>query len=290
MSVPAALARRLVPHVGAGAAFTPVGGGCIARAMRVEVPRGVFFLKWGADDVARTFAAEADGLAALREAGMPLVVPAAVAHAGATPEAPGFLLLEWIDEGAATPAFWERLGEGLAALHRHTGPAYGFHGDNFIGRLAQANAWHDRWPDFFAAHRLEPQAERARRGGHWQAAWDAPFAALLAALPEVLPARPVPSLVHGDLWRGNVLATAEGRPALIDPAVYFGDRETDLAMTALFGGFAPAFYDAYQAAWPLEPGHAERRDVYNLYHVLNHLNHFGGSYAGQVDALLRRWG
>ena len=272
-------------------AVAPVGGGCIANACRVETEQGPFFLKWSRDaDVARTFAAEAAGLRALRAAESPLVVPGVRAVEAAGGASPAFLLLDWIEQGRGDRVFWERFGQGLAALHRHAVDRYGFDGDNFIGRLPQENDWSESWVDFFLDRRLLPQVRMARERGRWSDAWERPFERLCARLPDLLPDRPEASILHGDLWSGNFLITAGGDAALVDPAAYHGHRETDLAMTGLFGGFDARFYAAYRAAWPLGAGYEERREIYNLYHLLNHLNHFGGGYAGSVASTLRRFG
>ncbi len=268
----------------------PVGGGCIAHAQRLETARGPFFLKSGKG---LGFEAEAAGLRALREAaeGTGLCVPE-VLHVS---DEEGILLLEWIDEGPATPAYWEGFGHALAALHRasaedpgNTRPRYGFDGDNRIGRLPQRNDWRDDWAVFFRDLRLGPQLERARAGGHWSPRLERLSQALLDRLHTLLPSGPPASPLHGDLWSGNQLSGANGRAWLIDPAAYYGDREADLAMTELFGAFPSRFYAAYREAWPQEPGYDERRDLYNLYHLLNHLNHFGGSYASSVASSLER--
>lgn len=291
MPLPPDLTDALAPHLGGPIRQAEaVGGGCIARATRVETDGGVYFLKYGRDAVAATFEAEAVGLAALREAGSPLRIPTVHAVAPEQDGRPGFLLMDWIDQAAPSPAFWDGFGHGLAALHRHTDGRYGFGRDNFIGRLPQENGWEARWPSFFRRRRLEPQVARARRQGRWPAAWDPFLDALYARLDALLPPEPPASVLHGDLWSGNALAAADGRAALIDPATYYGHREADLAMAELFGGFDARFYDAYHAAWPLEPGYPERRAVYNLYHLINHLNHFGGGYAGGVERTLRRFG
>ncbi len=289
--MPAALLEALAVRLGGPVAgVTPVGGGCIARACRVETPSGVYFVKWGGPAVARTFPAEAAGLRALHAVGSPLVVPAVRAVAPSDAGVPGFLVLEWIAPGPRGPRFWEALGHGLAVLHRHTADAYGFPEDNFIGQTLQRNTWEGRWPVFFRDHRLFPQAAQARVSGRWQRAWDRPFERLCRHLDDLLPGRPAPSLLHGDLWSGNVMAAADGAPALVDPAVYHGHREADLAMTRLFGGFDPRFYAAYREAWPPDAGEEIRRDVYNLYHLLNHLNLFGDAYAGAVGDIVFRFG
>ena len=290
------LVARLRPHLpGSFEAFEPVGGGCIADGGRLEAGGQSFFLKRGGQDVARTFPAEAAGLQALRAARVPLRIPAVIAVEGSEedPERDsGFLLIEWVDPGGTTgQEFWEAFGHGLAALHRHTSEerGYGFARDNFIGRLPQENGWMESWPAFFRERRLRPQVQRAREGGRWRSGWNAPFEVLMDRLPELLPARPPASVLHGDLWSGNYLPTSEGQAALIDPAAYYGHREADLAMTKLFGGFQVPFYDAYREAWPLEAGYETRRDLYNLYHLINHLNHFGAGYAGQVERTLHRF-
>ena len=289
-ALPEALRDRLETRLGRSIdRHTPVGGGCIANACRVEAGERSYFLKWGGADVARTFDAEAAGLRALRAAASPLVVPEVVATEPAGDEAPGFLVLDWIEEGRPDAAFWEAFGRGLAALHRHTVEGYGFEVDNFIGRLPQSNARYEAWPAFFRAERLDPQVKRAREAGRWRRIWDAGLDGLYARLGDLLPEKPSASILHGDLWSGNFLATTAGPAALIDPAAYFGHRETDLALTELFGGFDRAFYAAYREAWPLEPGYEERRKVYNLYHLINHLNHFGGGYAGSVASVVRRF-
>ena len=290
--LPGSIADRVHALAGEVRRAGPVGGGCIANATRVETVGGTFFLKWSEGEAGRTFEAEAAGLRALRAADAPLVVPEVLAAEDAAGGRPGFLLMDWIEAGRPVGRFWAGFGEALAALHRHTEPEgrYGFERANFIGRLPQSNAWRTDWPDFFRSQRLAPQIAMARDSGRWRSGWDALADRLLARLGDLLPARPPASMLHGDLWSGNVLTADDGRAALIDPAAYFGHREADLAMTELFGGFDGRFYDAYRAAWPLEPGYAERREVYNLYHLVNHLNHFGAGYAGGVERVLRRFG
>jgi fructosamine-3-kinase len=267
----------------------PVGGGCIASAGRLVTSEGPYFLKWAEEDAGQTFEAEAAGLRALREAGSALVVPEVLAAQDADGE-PGFLLTEWIETGQQPRDFWQEFGEELAALHRpEEERPYGFEQDNFIGELPQRNDDHERWPVFFRKERLLPQAEIARERGYWNADWDDALDKVLARLDELLPEEPPASTLHGDLWSGNFMMAANGEPALFDPATYYGHRETDLAMTELFGGFRKSFYEAYRAAWSLEPGYEDRRAVYNLYHLINHLNHFGRSYAGRVERTLQRF-
>lgn len=231
------------------------------------------FVKCGPAAQAPMFCAEAEGLAALAAAGMP--VPRlyfAGARAGAA-----LIELERLDLGAAPD--WPALGRLLAELHRHTAARYGWENDNWIGLAPQANGWSTAWSAFWFEKRLAPQAARARAAG---------FTFDVDALRVLLADhRPPASLLHGDLWHGNVGFTRDG-PVLFDPAVYYGDRETDLAMTELFGGFPAAFYAAYDAAWPREAGYAQRRGLYKLYHVLNHLNLFGGGYRAQAETMIDR--
>jgi len=267
-----------------------VGGGCIANACRLETDAAPFFLKYGDEKVARTFSGEAAGLEALGAAESPLEIPRVLDTAPPDGDRPGFLVMEWINAGRKGRNFWERFGEGLAALHRHTADEYGFERDNFIGRLPQSNEWMDEWPAFFRKERLAPQVDMARERDRWRSDWIGPLERLYRRLPEILPATPEPSVLHGDLWKGNYMVTAVGDPALIDPATYYGHREADLAMTELFGGYDNRFYEAYRATWSLESGYDTRRDVYNLYHLINHLNLFGGGYAGGVEQILRRFG
>lgn len=267
-----------------------VGGGCIANSCRIQTARNRYFLKWGTGEVAETFLAEAKGLRVLGEAESPLHIPPVVKVSAAADERPGFLLMEWIESGAKTKTFWERFGRGLAELHRSSADRYGFEEDNFIGSRPQINEWADGWPEFFRNRRLEPQIQMARTNDRWTGRWDKYLNRLYSRLEGWLPETPKPSLLHGDLWSGNVMADQSGTAALIDPAVYYGHREADLAMTELFGGFEHHFYGAYREAWPLESGYEQRRDLYNLYHLINHLNHFGKSYADSVETLLRRYG
>jgi fructosamine-3-kinase len=187
-----------------------------------------------------------------------------------------FLVMEFLELRARGD--WATLGRMLAHAHRQTGPRFGWARDNFIGATPQRNGWRDDWRQFFAEYRLAPQLALAREKG-----FEIDIGSALDALDGH---RPAPSLVHGDLWSGNAAFLADGAPVLFDPAVYYGDREADLAMTELFGGFPEEFYAAYDAAYPLEPGYARRKHLYNLYHLLNHLNLFGGGYLEQVKTAL----
>ncbi len=278
-----AISARLETVVNGAASL---GGGCIAHACRLETEEGSFFLKWGLGDDACTFQAESHSLSVLRGAGSTLFVPDVLAAADGSDRRPGFLLTEWIEPGQKSRDFWTGLGRGLAELHHATSDQYGFERNNYIGRLPQQNAWSGDWGLFFLERRLKPQINLARKGGKWPEEWDRKMESIIHRLDDLLPSDFPASLLHGDLWSGNVMATHQGTAAVIDPASYFGDRETDLAMTQLFGGFERAFYDAYNEVWPLEPGYHERWELYNLYHLINHLNHFGAGYAGAVYSTL----
>ena len=265
-------------------AARPVSGGDINAAFRVGSDAGDLFVKTNDASRADMFAAEADGLRALRETGtvvVPRVIGAGVV--GAT----SWLALEWLEFTRPRPADHATLGRLLAELHGAHGERFGWHRDNTIGSTPQHNAPADSWRDFFLDRRLRPQLELAARRGFGAVA--ALGDRVLNKLGELIAEHDVkPSLLHGDLWGGNWAATARG-PALFDPATYYGDRETDLAMTRLFGGFDAGFYDAYEACAPLPDGAGQRCAVYQLYHLLNHLNLFGGGYAASCEALLRRF-
>jgi fructosamine-3-kinase len=225
--------------------------------------------------------AEADGLRELSRAGA-IRVPAPVVCASAGGCA--FLALEWLDfTGGGHDA---ALGVGLAQLHGTTTGRYGWRRDNTIGTTPQDNVWTDDWATFFRDRRIAPQLALAARNGHG-GRLQRDGERLLSAIPLLLAGHaPAASLLHGDLWSGNAARLASGDPALFDPAVYFGDREADLAMTELFGGFGSDFYAAYRAAWPLDAGYPVRRTLYNLYHVLNHFNLFGGGYGNQAQTMI----
>jgi protein-ribulosamine 3-kinase len=262
---------------------TPVGGGDISAAWHLEGDNQAVFIKTGPSSIFEMFDAEADGLRELATANAVRVPePLACAIAGGD----AFIALEWIEFGQRTAASEHSLGERLAVLHRCTAEKFGWHRDNTIGLTPQRNTLSADWGSFFRDHRLAYQLELAESKG-----FTGKLQAMGRRLCDDLPAlfsgyEPVPSLLHGDLWGGNWSVT-NGQPVLFDPAVYYGDRETDIAMTSLFGGFGRAFYDAYQSAWPLAEGFEARQKVYQLYHVLNHLNLFGGSYLARALQLMR---
>ena len=285
LSLKRALEARIAAATGERftiATVADVAGGCINSACVVGDGVRRFFVKRNAASALDMFLAEADGLrelAAAQAIRVPLPIAADVAEQAA------FLVLEFLSLTRAPDP--RRLGGELAALHRRAGAHYGWHRDNTIGATPQENSPAGEWWQFWRDRRLRPQFERAYRNGHDHLRNEAER--LLAARPDALAGHePVASLLHGDLWGGNAAGLGDGTPVLFDPAVYYGDREADLAMTELFGGFARDFYAAYREAWPLAPGYEERKPLYNLYHLLNHLNLFGASYLGQVRACLKR--
>lgn len=259
-----------------------VGGGCINNGTRLRMSGGSsFFLKTNLAAPPDMFDREAEGLLALGKQGGQRV-PEPHYHG------PTFLLMEDLQPSGRIPDYWTFFGRQLAALHQVTNSQFGFYHDNYIGSTPQPNRWMEDGFLFFGEQRLVFQAQLAGRAGRMDAANVRRVEALAQRLPELVPAQPA-SLVHGDLWSGNAISDAFGAPALIDPAAHFGWAEAELAMTALFGAFPEAFYRAYQETRPLELGWRERFDLYNLYHLLNHLNLFGGSYLGEALAVLRRY-
>lgn len=271
-----------------GAAFpiqrtTPVGGGCINAAWCIESNATRYFVKTNSAAKLVMFEAEAAGLAALA-ASHALRVPHPVTSGVTGNEA--FLVLEWLDLNSHGSA--AQLGQQLAALHQTIAPRFGFAADNTIGDTPQRNPWTDNWIDFWRDQRLGFQLELAARNGvgsNLQTQGER----LMGKLDGLFDGyQPQASLLHGDLWSGNYGYTQAGEPVIFDPAVYYGDRETDIAMTELFGGFPADFYAAYRAAWPLDAGYAVRKNLYNLYHILNHANLFGGSYARQAEGMMEK--
>jgi fructosamine-3-kinase len=279
-------------------ARTPVAGGCIHQAWHLTLADGrSVFAKTNAAASQPLLEAEAQGLDVLaRHAPPGLVIPRPLAVGVAGDQA--VLVLPWLEleswaAGAADPAAFQ-LGQALAALHRASAAAapadgYGWPTDNFIGSGPQHNGWRRHWGVFFAECRLAPQLDwAARRGQPLRAAQE-----LVERVPAWLAGHgSQPVLVHGDLWCGNAGRLADGRATLFDPACYWGDREVDLAMAQLFGGFPPTFFRGYAQGWPLEPGAQRRVELYNLYHLLNHANLFGGGYGrraqSSIDDLLAR--
>lgn len=261
-----------------------VGGGSINRSYKLTALNGVdYLLKTNAKSALAMFEAEREGLAALHSAeAFRVPEPIQASIGGDT----SFLLLEHIELGHKTAAAAEACGHALALLHRQIKPQFGWHRDNTIGSTPQCNRWSNDWIGFWRDWRLGYQLTVAAENGIDKSIETA-GRHLQERLPEFFADyTPAASLLHGDLWGGNWGATYSEVPVIFDPATYYGDRETDIAMTRLFGGFGPEFYVAYNKSWPLDPGFRQRCDLYNLYHLLNHYNLFGGGYRNQVSELL----
>ena len=263
-----------------------VGGGCINRAWQVQLEGelSAVFVKTNSATKGEMFVAEAAALEELFAAGA-IRVPRVIAHGVAGADA--FLILEWMQ--MTSRGDQAETGRQLAKLHRcaRSDGRFGWHRDNVIGETPQENTWCDSWPEFFVTRRLEPQFRMARNKG----ATFVDGEEILSVAGSLLRNEPEPSLLHGDLWSGNAAFAEEEEmvvPVIFDPATYYGDRETDLAFTEFFGGFGPEFYRAYREEFPLEDGYERRRDLYNLYHVLNHWNLFGGGYRAQAEGMMRR--
>ena len=259
------------------------GGGCISSAFIVRSKEQQYFVKTNEASRLEMFATEAAGLGELRRANA-IRVPRAICwgNTGAC----SFLVLEYIELRGSSVSGQALLGRQLAQLHRTTGDRHGWDADNFIGATPQKNQWCDDWQEFFATNRLGYQIDTAMTRG-FPNTLKTLGDRLISGLDKLFEGyRPVPSLLHGDLWSGNYGMDSAGRPVIFDPAVYYGDRESDLAMTELFGGFSADFYTAYEEEWPLDPGYSARKPLYQLYHVLNHANLFGGGYVNQAESMM----
>lgn len=258
-----------------------VGGGSINQAYAVSSSDRTYFVKLNQPSKAAMFEAEALGLRQMADT-QTIRVPYPLCW-GVTDQA-SYIVLEWLDLGHGNQQSWAAMGQNLAAMHRSTSDrGFGWQQNNTIGETPQINPWTDSWIEFWREHRLGYQFRLAnRRGGHFPKQDE-----ILAAVPDLLAGHdPQPSLVHGDLWSGNAAVTKQGEPVILDPATYFGDREVDLAMSELFGSFPTSFYQAYDAAFPIAPGYSQRKILYNLYHILNHFNLFGGGYEYQANQMI----
>lgn len=264
-------------------AVSSLSGGSINQVYRLKTTHGDFCLK--VNDAGRfpgMFEAEARGLRCLQEKGV-LRVPEPLFNSSLKEHT--FLLLEFIEAGKPRNDLMRLFGRSLARLHRFSAATFGMDYDNYMGALPQSNRPHPRWDAFFISERLEPQVKLAFERGH---AIVKPMEALYPRIGSLMPAEKS-SLIHGDLWNGNYIVDGDGKAALIDPAVYYGHREADIAMTTLFGGFSSDFYNGYQEEFPMEQGWRERLDLYNLYPLLVHLNLFGSSYLGEILSILKRY-
>ena len=263
---------------------TSVSGGCINTGYKLTDGSRDYFIKLNQASQVAMFEAEALGLKQMWET-QTIRVPKAICYG--TEGNNCYIVLEWLDLGGlSNDKSWEDMGRKLAALHRYQGKSeFGWDINNTIGSTPQINTWVADWADFWAEHRIGYQLKLARsRGGTFNQ-----DDRLLKIIPELLADRqPQPSLVHGDLWGGNASVTVDGEPVIFDPATYWGDREVDIAMTELFGSFPNAFYRGYNEAWPLDDGYKHRKTLYNLYHILNHFNIFGGGYGSQAERMIQQ--
>jgi fructosamine-3-kinase len=255
------------------------GGGCINDAVVLYGVEQKYFVKRNTAAKLEMFIAEAAGLEAMRGTET-IYVPYPITHGCFDDTA--YLVLEALKFGRSGD--WGIMGRQLAKLHQHTADRFGWERNNTIGSTPQHNTWAENWADFFRDYRLGFQFELAQQNGSQFEQADA----LLESVPGILRGHaPEPSLLHGDLWSGNASFLVDGQPVIYDPACYYGDRETDLAFSQFFGGFPSEFYQGYQSEWPLADGYERRKTLYNLYHVLNHANLFGGRYAGQAQQMIR---
>lgn len=296
MTLPAGLAASLERLLGAPPRrVRPASGGDISQAVRVEAAGTPFLVKWHAHPPRPQpgwpgmFAAEARGLQRLAST-KTLRVPEVLGFGEPAGASPAFIVMEWIEQGGDRQRAATALAEGLAALHRHTAARYGLDHHNYCGATPQDNTPCPSWIEFYGERRLGAQLALAVQHGRMPSERRARLEQVIARLDRWIDeAACLPALLHGDLWGGNWLVAADGEPVLIDPAAYYGDHEAELAMCRLFGGFPQEFYRAYDGAWPPAPGRDERVALYQLYHVLNHLNLFGEGYGSHVDAILRQY-
>jgi protein-ribulosamine 3-kinase len=266
--------------------FSFTGGGCINHGGRLVTSAGDFFIKWNSSHrYPGMFQAEASGLALLK-ASTSLHVPE-VAGWFEAEEYQG-ILLEFVESTSRSRSYWEDLGRDLSELHKKTNPAFGLDQSNYIGSLPQINLVKLSWIDFFMENRLSVQVKLALDHHRFDHEFARQFEKIYKLLPSMLPVEK-PALIHGDLWSGNVIVNNRGEPCLIDPAVYYGHREAELAFTKLFAGFDESFYTSYDEGFALSPGFQSRADVYNLYPLLVHVNLFGGGYVQQVRSVIKKY-
>lgn len=263
-----------------------IGGGCINNSMKLDTNDGPYFLKWNPSIPDDMFEVESKGLELLRNAGE-LTIPKVIARGKI--EGKHYLLLEHVEAGRKQPDYWEDYGRSMAALHKnHSSEKYGLDHDNYIGSLPQENDPMESWIDFFREKRLEFQLRLALKNGLVDEYFADRYRSFYELLPGLLPENS-PSLLHGDMWSGNVMVGPDGKVCLIDPAVYYGHREIELSFTQMFGGFERTFYEAYHEAYPVDPGFDERISIYNMYPYMVHVNLFGTSYLSGVESVLRRY-
>jgi len=260
-----------------------VSGGSINSAFRVDTEQNQYFVKLNRESLLPMFKAEVEGLNELRKPSVIRVPEPILSGAG---HGYAWIVTEFIPFGRGSGDAEALFGQQFAAMHRYRSEHFGWHRDNTIGSTPQINRWGNDWVSFYCEHRLGYQLALAASNG-FKGSLQSKGERLMADLALFFESyNPEPSLMHGDLWGGNKGVDEAGNPVIFDPAVYYGDREADLAMTSLFGGFSSRFYDAYNEAWPLDTGYQTRITLYNLYHILNHANLFGGGYATQAERMI----
>ena len=266
---------------------TPVSGGCLNSSFKLTMTnRKSYFVKRNAITLFAMFEAELLGLQSLADT-QQVRVPSPIGTCRSHEHS--FLVMNWISIGESNRSTHETLGRELALMHRFESVTdFGYDLDNFIGSTPQLNRWNSSWKDFFLLQRLEPQLRIAKSNGYGTHFRNSDK--LLINVEGLLNDSPKPSLIHGDLWSGNFMVDLQGNPILIDPAPYWSDREAEFGIVTMFGGFESGFFDAYQETLPFEPGFEQRLQAYQLYHYLNHLNLFGGSYLGQVQKIISKMG
>ena len=267
----------------------PAGGGCIHSASRIATTAGDFFAKWNDDCPDDAFLREADGLRELAATGSDLAVPRVLDAQPPSARVPAFILMEYLPPATQeVSGHDEALGRGLAAIHRRTAPSYGFDTDTYCGPTRQDNTRSRSWVEFYGERRLRPLVGLLESKRALPATERKTYDRLIERLSSLVPEGAPPSLIHGDLWSGNVMRSARG-PAVFDPACAYSDREMEFGITTLFGGFAARFWSAYEEAWPLPEGWHERNPLYQLYHLLNHFLIFGGHYGREAIAIAKRF-
>jgi protein-ribulosamine 3-kinase len=261
-------------------------GGCINNALKLQTSEGNFFLKWQNGIPEDMFQKETEGLQLLSGAGK-IKIPEVISYGKL--KGKHYLLMENIESTPASKTYWRDFGEALAEMHKlNSAQQYGLDHDNYIGKLPQPNENSDNWIEFFIQNRLEYQLQLAIQNGLVSSDLVNRYRNFYRLVPNLLPADK-PALLHGDMWSGNVMVGDDGKVCLIDPAVYYGNREIELAFTQMFGGFARDFYSSYHEVYPLEPGFEERVDIYNIYPHMVHVNLFGTSYLSGVEGVIRRY-
>ena len=260
-----------------------VSGGCINQGYKVSSSDTEYFVKLNNASQVEMFAAEALGLKQMY-ATKTITVPKPICWGTAGNSS--YIVLEWLNLASGSNESWSEMGRQLAAMHRKgINNSFGFEINNTIGSTPQINTWMSNWADFFAEQRIGYQLKLAKRNG---GNFPDTNKVVNAVRNQLIDRQPEASIVHGDLWSGNAAIASNGAPVIFDPATYYGDRETDLAMTELFGGFPSTFYHGYKTAWQLDRGYQERKSIYNLYHILNHFNLFGGGYGNQAARIIKQ--